>query len=300
MSEVVIDVPKKDDRYSQIVKSVVGLVSKIDTEPTGLIEQRVIIQTGNLTFDNREFDCEFSIPFDDDTEANEAEIVIYNLRDVTINQITSNTKITVTAGYGEDVGIIFSGFVSYRKTTFDGCDKKTTIFALDDMNLKERDVQSISYSENTTASYILYDLCQRVGLPIGVFDVVRNHTYSDSVTVDGGLMENIKKYAKVCGVSAYICKSCIYVRSIKNGDNTDCTLTSKTGLLSVSKFEEEETNEIYNDKIIGYEVEMLLQHKIQTASFIRIISNECNGNYRVREGSHEYDGENFITKVKVV
>ena len=299
-SDVIIQNPKDDGRYSDVIKSFDKLTQQIDEEPNGLYRHRVIIQTGNVIIDNNNLDCEFTIPFDDDTEANEAEITVYNLKDSTINQIKTNARITVTAGYGNDTGVIFSGFISYKETSYENQDKVTTIYALDDMNLKERDVESIAYSENTKASYILYDLCKRVGLPIVAFEVVRDHVYTDSTTVDGGLMDNIKKYAKICGVSAYICKSAIYVRSLKSGDNTHFLLTTDTGLLSINEFEEEETNEEYTDKICGYEVEMLLQHRVQTASIISIVTKRVRGNYRVREGSHEYDGTNFITKVKVI
>lgn len=138
------------------------------------------------------------------------------------------------------------------------------------------------------------------GLPVAVFAPKRDHVYKDKATVEGGLMENIRKYAKICGVSAYICKGQIYARPIIDGDGLDFTLSADTGLLELSEFEEESTTEEFVDTVHGYEITMLLQHRVTTASLIKVNSKNVSGSYRVREGSHTYDGTSFLTKVKAV
>ena len=253
-------------KASHIIKAIKQVAGEINTEVKGQYGHTVIIKTGDVTISNSELDCEFDIPFDDDTEANEAEIIVYNLSDTTIKNIKAKEKITVTAGYGKDTGVIFSGFVSSKKTYYDDCDKITKIWALDDMNLKERDVESISYAAGTKASYILKDLCKKVGLPIADFEIKRDHTYTDQETVDGGLMSNIRRLAGICGVSAYILKSKIYVRPLSKGDNTQFELSVDTGLLEIEGFEETQTNGDYTDVVSGYNIKMLLQHQVQTAS----------------------------------
>lgn len=287
-------------KYSHLATAFKKLDEKIDTEVKGQFGHTVIIKSGGVTIKNSELDCEFEIPFDDDTEANEAEIRIYNLTSNTINNIKTKAKITVEAGYGNDTGVVFSGYVTTRKTNYEDCDKVTTITALDSEDLKERNIANLSFSKNTKASYILKTLCNKLGLPIAVFKVARDHTYKDEEAVNGGLMENIRKYAKVCGVSAYIHKSKVYVRKLTEGDNTAFKLSYDTGLLSISEFEESEENATYKDKIKGYKVEMLLQHRLQTASIITINTDDVKGTYRVRSGVHRYDGEEFITEAEVV
>ena len=44
-------------------------------------------------------------------------------------------------------------------------------------------------------------------------------------------MENIKKYAQVCGVSVYVNKGKIYARHIKDGDNINFTVQASTGMI---------------------------------------------------------------------
>ena len=300
MDSRVIKQQGTNDKASQMAIAIEQLAGSINTDVKGQFGHTVIVKTGNVTINNSEHDCEFNIPFDDDTEANEAELIFYNLSDTTIKNMKSKAKITVTAGYGKDTGIIFSGFISYKKTYYDGCDKVTKIYALDDMKLQEKDVESITYAAGTKASKILKSLCQKVGLPIAEFTIKRDHTYKDEETIDGGLMDNIERLAGICGVSAYILKSKIYVRPLSKGDNTKFTLSVDTGLIELEAFEEEETNGDYKDIIKGYNVTMLLQHQLQTASIITLKAKGVSGTYRVKSGSHEYNGLDFLTKAKVV
>ena len=182
---------------SRVIEAMRRMESEIvlDTESadtSGLYQHSVIIKTGDVTIDNQDLDVEFEIPFDDDTEADEAEIIVYNISDLTIQNIKKDAQISVTAGYGSDTGVIFSGVISKVKTYYSGEDRVTEIYAIDQASLQERELKSISYAKGTTASKILRDLVSQVGLPVAVFSPKRDHTYKDKSTVDGGLMENIR------------------------------------------------------------------------------------------------------------
>ena len=299
-SQVVIKDKKYNGNYSRMVKSIKDVAGKIDTIPNGLYDQQVKVETNGLCIKNDELDLTFNIPFDDDTEANEAEIVIYNLTDATISTIKEREAISVTAGYGKDTGVIFSGYVSKKKTRWENNDKVTTIYAIDNNGKKETELTELSFGSGTKASTILKKLVERVGLPVAAFSIKRDHTYKDDVTVSGGLMENVKKFAQICGVSAYVCKSKIYVCPLAYGNYDIIYLTPDTGVLSTSEFEEEITVEDYTDNITGQEIEMLLQHRVQTGCVINLSTKNAKGNYKVREGSHTYDGSEFKTVVKAI
>lgn len=299
-SDVVIKNPKNKGSYSRMVTALQQVAGKIDTTIDGLYDQKVTIETGDVKISNEDLDLEFDIPFDDDTEANEAEIVVFNLTDTTISAMKKGAAISVTAGYGNDTGVIFSGYISKKKTYWEENDKVTVINAIDNNGKQETEVQELSFGSGTKASTILKRLVERVGLPLAVFEIRRDHTYKDKVTVDGGLMENIKKYAQICGVVAYVCKSKIYVCPLTYGKHQIFYLTADTGLLSHSEYEEDITAEDYADHVTGQDIEMLLQHQIQTGSIINLSAKNVKGDFRVREGSHTYDGDTFKTTVKAV
>ena len=299
-SEVVIQNKKYAGNYSRMAVAIQEVAGKIDTTPDGLYDQQVTLTTGNVSISNENLDLEFTIPFDDDTEANEAEIRIYNLTDKTINAIEKNASISIRAGYGKDTGVIFSGKVSKKLTSWGDFDKVTTIYAIDNNGKRETELTSLSFASGSKASKILKKLVEKVGLPVAVFKTRRDHTYKDKVNISGGLMENIRKYAEICGVVAYVCKSKIYVCPLTYGTHDTFNLTADTGLLSTQEFEENVTAENYTDTITGQEIEMLLQHRVQTGSIIKLNTREVKGDFRVKEGSHTYDGSTFKTKVKAV
>ena len=267
--------------------------------PNGVFGSEAKITCGNVTIKSSELDFEFTVPFDDDMEANEAEIIIYNLTDSTISKFKYKSKLSIEAGYKGDTGVIFNGFVSKVSTKREGADKITTIKCLDDMTTKT--VESISYSKGTKASYILKDLLKKTNTPIAVFKVRRDHTYTEGVTVEGDLVDNIKTYAEVCGISVFVSKGKIYARYIKDGDNINFTLSEDTGLIgSVEAFEEEQTAEDFKEVVKGFKGQCLLQHRMTTAGIIELKSMNANGTYRIRSGQHIFNPDEAITEFEVI
>lgn len=270
------------------------------SKPEGQFGRVVKIQCCGLTLTN-DLDLEFEVPFDDNTEANEIEIKVYNLTANTIGKLKADEEITIEAGYGSDTGVIFVGVVSTVKTKWSGQDKVTTITAIDDVKLKEKDVESISFKAGVKASYVLKTLVGKLGLPIAVFKVRYDHTYTEALTVSGGLMQNINDYAEVCGVSAYIHKRKVYVRHLSEGDDLGFEVNADTGMVgSPEEFTEEVDNEDYTETVTGVKFKMLLEHRIATAGIITLKSRNVSGKYRVREGRHICNESEFYTEVTAV
>lgn len=269
-----------------------------DIRPDGVFGSLAIVRSGQVTVSSETLDLEFTVPFDDDMEANEAEIIIYNLSDNTIKQLKKDAPVSIEAGYKGDTGVLFTGYISKVKTAYDGADKVTTIKAMDD--IKDHSVESISFKANTKASYILEQLIGKTGIPVAVFNPRRDHTYKDSQTVDGDLMENIKKYAAVCGISVYVSKGKIYARYIKEGDNLSFNVSAETGMIgSPSAYTEEVTAEDFTETVDGFEVEMLLQHRLFAGAIVSLKSKVGNGTYRVCSGEHRFSIDEAVTKAKM-
>ena len=269
-----------------------------DMRPEGVFGSVATVRTGQVTIDSETLDVEFTVPFDDDMEPNEAEIVVYNLSENTIKQLKKDAEISIEAGYKGDTGVLFKGYISKVKTNRNGVDKVTTIHAMDD--IKDHSIESLSFAANTKASYILKELITKTGIPVAVFNPRRDHTYKDSQTVDGDLMENIRQYAEVCGISVYVSKGKIYARYIKEGDNLNFEVSVDTGLIgSPSSYEEEITAEDYTDTVDGYEVEMLLQHRMSAGAIVKLKSKDANGTYRVCSGEHRFSPSEAITVAKM-
>lgn len=286
-------------RLVKAIESINTLPDPFSKKPSGQFGAVAKIKCGDVTVSSSELDFEFTVPFDDDLEPNEAEIVIYNLTDDTIKRFEHHASLSIEAGYEGDTGVVFKGFIDRVVTNHDDADKVTTIKCFDDVSNKT--LESLSFAAKTKASYILKTLINKTGLPVAVFNVRRDHTYENEQTVDGSLMENIKKYSEVCGVSTYVLKGKIYCRHITEGDNIEFEVSTDTGMLgSPSEYEEEITAEDYTDVVKGYEIEMLLQHRVQTAAILNVKSKHVNGKYRVISGEHRFNDSEAITEMKVM
>lgn len=283
---------------SALVKAFDSWKEPYDIRPDGVFGSVATVKTDTVTISSETLDVEFTVPFDDDMEPNEAEIIVYNLSQNTIKQLKKGTAISIEAGYKGDTGVLFKGYISKVKTNREDADKVTTIYAMDD--IKDHSIESLSFAANTKASYILKQLIGKTGIPVAVFNPRRDYTYKDSQTVDGDLMENIHQYAEVCGISVYVSKGKIYARHIKEGDNLNFNVSVETGMIgSPSSYEEEITAEDFTDTVNGYEVEMLLQHRMCAGAIVKLTSKDAKGTYRVCSGEHRFSPDEAVTVAKM-
>lgn len=292
--------PKAKTRLIKSMTKGIDDLKSYSLQPKGVFGSEAKIVCGGVTLKSNELDIEFTVNFDDDMLPNEAEITVYNLTANTINQFKKDSEITIEAGYKGDTGVIFKGYVSKVKTRQEEADKVTTIKCLDD--IKDHTIaEEKSYSSpNNTASYILKDLLSQTGITLAEFEPRTDFPYDNDVKVDGDLMENIKKYSEVCGVSSYVSNGKIYSRYIKKGDNLNFDLSADTGLIgSPEEFEEERTIQDKTETIKGYECESLLQHRFYAGGIVNLKSQFANGEYRICSGSHRFSPDEAISQIKM-
>ena len=267
----------------------------------------------NIALKSSELDFEFDIPFDDNLEANEGEIVVYNLSNSTIQVLTKiiaerkktdkKESLTIEAGYEGDTGIVFKGYMTKVLTVQEGADKVTTIKVIDDIEAKENYEDSFS-GEKASAilNKLLNVLKQKTNLTIAKSgNYPRDYTY-ESVSVDEPLESAIKKYSEVCGVSTIISKGNVYCCSLKDIDDVAVfNVSADTGLIgSPSPYTEEISAEDGSYTIEGVELDLLLQHRLSTGSVINLSSKDYRGKYYVKSGSHTFNQSESITHIVAV
>lgn len=251
------------------------------------------VRVADLTFKTPDLYMEFAVPFDDDLEPNESEIRIWNLSWDTINRIKYNAVVSLTAGYRGDVGVILTGRVSNVATRPDGADQVTTINIMDGPDLSEKKAIQKAYAGGTKAETILRDLIRQLGLPVALFKLPRNPIYAEGLSIDGKIIDQINDVAKDAGAHVFINKGRIFVGDLTTGQDSRFTLSADTGLIgSPESFQEDDAK--------GWKVRCLLQHRITTASIIRLDSKMVQGTFRVRKGSHNSSGEDFVTEMEVI
>lgn len=251
----------------------------------------------------------FSVPFGDDEKVDTIDIQVYNLKDETINAITTNKAAILSAGYVDDNGVIFSGTLKKKGTKWEGLDKITTFKCIDCTLDYTRGVIKRTYGRNTPASLILRELALDAGLAIGDIDLPVDFIYRSGKALNGKIKILISEIAKDCEAKLHINKGRIYVRDRSKGDKLCLDISKNTGLIDEPEEIEEEVKDekkskttASKKKLKGYKIKMLLNHKITTDVIIKLTSRKVNGVFRVSKGEHKVDtsGTEYYTECEVV
>lgn len=251
------------------------------------------VRVDGTTFRTPDLYMEFTVPFDDDLEMNESEIRIWNLSRDTINRLQTNAQVSVTAGYRGDTGVILAGRLSYTETRREGAEGVTYLHVLDGPDLTEQKAVQKAYKKGATADTIMKDLLKQLKLPVAKYKLPNNPTYDEGMSVDGPILDTLGQLAEDAGAYVFINKGRIFVGALNTGQDARFTLSADTGLIGQPEaFQEEGRN--------GWKVKCLLQHRITTASIIRLESRVVQGTFRVRKGTHTSSGDDFVTEMEVV
>lgn len=263
-----------------------------------------LIVDGNQ-FSGDDFTILFSVPFDDDGEANVAEVKIYNLTNSTINKLKKDKRVILNAGYKGDAGAILLGTVKDVRSDWSGVDRITTLQVLDGTDAWFKTTIKKTYKAGATGTAILQDLSKITGLQIGAFKLPKPVTYKSGKTIKGKLPDIIKLIAKENGAKAHVTRGKIFIRPKNEGDNIGFTLDTDRGLISSPTPVEKEIETGTKDKdgnavkktVQGWAVKCLLNHRITTDALIKVVSRTANGTFRVESGSH--NGSSYETEMEV-
>ncbi|AUS87025.1 hypothetical protein LBYS11_12095 [Lysinibacillus sp. YS11] len=252
----------------------------------------------------------FSVPFGDNEKVDTIDIQVYNLKDETINSISTNQAAILSAGYIDDNGVIFSGSLKKKETKWEGLDKITTFKCIDCSLDYTNGVVKRTYGRNTHASLILRELARDAGLAIGDIDLPIDFIYRSGKTLNGKIKFQIAEIAKDCKAKQYVNKNRLYVRDRAKGDKIGLDISKETGLIDEPEEVEEEVKDEKKSKskspkkkkLKGYKIKLLLNHKITTDVIIKLTSRKVSGVFRVSKGEHKGDtsGTEYYTVCEVV
>lgn len=296
------------NHISRLIKSVQSLKNLEDysEKPSGVWGSKATIKCNNVTIKSSDLDFEFTIPFDDNLEADEGEILVYNLSDNTKNRLKVGEGISIEAGYEGDTGVIFDGDVRKSYSNREGADIATTIKIYDGVptstdKLIEEGKLEETY-DGVPAKDILKALLEAEGSPIAIFDVESDYEYENSVSIGDDLQGEIKKYSEVCGVSTFKSKGKIYCCKLEKVSNgITFNVSEETGMIgSPSPFEEVVAVGDKEETIKGFEIEMLLQHRAAVGAIVNLQSEQYKGKYYIKSGTHRFNQGTATTTIKVV
>ena len=228
-----------------------------------------------------------------------ATIKIYNLSQATASRIQPGDKVTLTAGYQDNNGMIYLGRVKSISTGRDGGDTYTEISCVD--YTWSTEMPTRSYPKGTPINQMIRQLYADALLPAGPIITDHGITCSDAYTTDpNGKTTLDQLLAMINGVEEiFKNKLTVHHAIIAGAANTIADnqtlpetyiLAAETGLLSTAQITDDTTDQ---------EATCLLLWGVQVDTIIWINTKTTKAKYKVVSYRHTADDNQYQTEMSL-
>ena len=235
----------------------------------------------------------FSLQKSDLETQNTGKIEIWNLSNAHLAELEKpNCIVGLRAGYGNNLALIFAGYVTFVKTVPDGADRKTTIEVLDSLTASRDTFISLSYSGNISWKTILDDVAANIGVSVVYSYNASFSDVSNGYSYIGPAKNILDKACACCGLSWSIQNGVLQIK--RYGDSLSKNgylLSAKTGMIGSPERVIITDEEDSNIKRIGYDVEYFLNGAINIDDYVKLESRSVSGYFYVY--SLEINGDNL-------
>lgn len=236
---------------------------------------------------------EFNVKFDADSVPDEFTVDLYNLADDTMEAIQRSQGITINAGYGEDMGTLTQGIITTVSSEKSGMDR---VFHIKGLNITIQYLKvklNKSYAENTTATFIMKDLANSLGIRFDILSVKQDVIYPRGYYANGTFQDIIADLVDDCNSLFIVSGASLVVIPGWSGYTYGYLIDAEHGLISVEDIDR-------NDTPAKYKIKCLLTHGIQAYAFLDLRSEKVSGRMLVAEGQHSLSGSDFVTECEVI
>lgn len=234
----------------------------------------------------------FSIQKTDLQSQNTAKVSIWNLNPQHLAELNKDDcVVSLKAGYGTVMPLIFTGIVTYATTSLDGADRCTDIELVDN-RIEIRDTfVSLSYAGLVNTKTLIQDAADQMGVAV-------TYSYNAEFT---DLPNGFSFVGPAKDVLTKACKSSGLVWSIQNGvlqvkkpgdvmSQEVYLLSPDTGLIGIPKRILISGDDGTSAAQHGWDVEYLLNGAINIDDYVKLESKAVSGFFRVY--SLDMDGDN--------
>lgn len=235
----------------------------------------------------------FSLQKSDLETQNTGKIEIWNLNKAHLAALEKkNCIVGLRAGYGNNMSLIFAGFVSFVSTVPDGADTKTTIEVLDSLTTSRNTYISLCYNGKVSWKTIFNDVAAKMGVAVVYSHDVRFTNVSNGYSFVGLAKNVLSKGCKCCGLSWSIQNGVLHIKR-KGGaiSKNGYLLSPSTGLLDTPEKVTITDENDSNKKRIGYDVTYFLNGAININDYVLLKSTKVSGYFYVY--SLDINGDNI-------
>ncbi len=258
----------------------------------------VSAQIDSLLITSDQLDIEFTVKGSNSSDANTAEISIFNLSRKTRDKIKADQEVLLKAGYVGDVGTVFTGKIKTISETRDQGELQTKILVL--TKGYATGIPAVKYPDGTPLRTIIENALRASEITPEKIDDQGFPLESDytSDTNAGAVLEYCAKLIngskKPHKTAAYYIEGNAGYFVTDDYSRDAVVLSAETGLI-------ETLPEDPGDGRFTRSIRSGLNHRIRVDSYIdlRSLSTGATGTYKVVEYVHKYEGTEYTTECKV-
>lgn len=214
-----------------------------------------------------------------------------------------NARLTLQAGYGDNIYQIFSGVVNFSSTAMDGADWRTDIEVIDTLEEQRDSYVSLSFAPGTNWRDIMCAAAGQLGIPI-IFGPDVEFKSIDTGFQFVGLADDI--FTKGCDSNALSWSVQDGIVQVKKQfwycEDRAYVVSADTGMIEMPVRVCLAGSAETGDKIVGYEVTILLNADIHIDEYVYLDSRVVKGFYRVYSIDYSGDSQSgdWIMKLRLL
>jgi hypothetical protein len=235
----------------------------------------------------------FNVQKIDTDTANTAKFTIWNLNDEHLAALNEkDCVVTLKAGYGSTMPLIFVGTVTHIETALDGADRATDIEAVDGrVELRDTYV-SLSYQGKINTKKIFEAVAGEMGIPVTFSHNAKFADLPNGYSFIGMGKQALDKACIPTNLMWEIQNGILQVKLYSDTMTREVFVISPdSGLIGIPK---KLTDSAENDEEKpnpGYEVQYLMNGAIGVGDYVKLESKVATGFFRV--DTVEHDGDNL-------
>ena len=234
----------------------------------------------------------FSFQKSDLETQNTGRVTVWNLNPSQLAVLNEkDCVVSLRAGYGNQLPLIFAGIVSYVCTSLDSADRKTEIEVIDNL-VEVRDTYvTVSYNGTVNWKTIFDDVAAQMGVAISYSYNAEFVDISNGFSFVGLARDIMTKGCKCCNLSWSLQNGVMQVK--RPGDVMSkevFVLSPDTGLLGIPARVVLTQEDSTAENQLGWDVEYFLNGAINIDDYVKLESETVTGFFRVY--SLEISGDN--------
>lgn len=246
----------------------------------------------------------FAIQKTDLETQNTGRVTIWNLNKQHLSVLNEkDCALSLRAGYGKQLPLIFAGIISFCSTVADGADQKTEIEIVDNL-IQIRDTYvSISYNGTVNWKKIFDDIAAQMGVAVSYSYNAKFADIHNGFTFVGRAKDIISKGCKCCNLSWSLQNGVMQIK--KPGDVMSrevYLLNASSGLIGTPARVVVAEDEATGMTKMGWDVQYFLNGSINIDDYVKLESKFVSGYFRVY--SLDIQGDNisgdWICKARLV